>query len=342
MKNKRQYSEASAFLDGVTDLTELLARYDSYAEEREAAEARVIAIIDDINSRRDPEEELFTVSNPADAVDRLSVSNALFYAFGNNLELNYKQIDKGSYIAARGYRSGAGLTNEQRKNSYIASKPVVCKYLFGKCGYWDNEKCDSALNYQIEYILKKQDSDIKNIGEIVTDIFKIRYVINMMYLLSDSGKQSEAEAVALIAASILAVPELVDAIKYTILFAWGYVESAKDLRMLFAGNKLPMFKNSSNWNTPLYQLVGFRMYLDSYSNAGGELGYEEFLKAFLLMEDISQITLGLMDIMEMDIRLTPGNSSFRMDGQIYQSDIEVNLSSSYGYGCTIKRFYSYE
>lgn len=342
MKNKRQYSEASAFLDGVTDLAELLARYDSYAEEREAAEARVIAIIDDINSRRDPEEELFTVSNPADAVDRLSVSNALFYAFGNNLELNYKQIDKGSYIAARGYRSGAGLTNEQRNNSHIASKPVVCKYLFGKCGYWDNEKYDSALNYQIEYILKKQDSDIKNIGEIVTDIFKIRYVINMMYLLSDSGKQSEAEAVALIAASILAVPELVDAIKYTILFAWGYVESAKDLRMLFSGNKLPMLKNSSNWNTPLYQLVGFRMYLDSYSNAGGELGYEEFLKAFLLMEDISQITLGLMDIMEMDIRLTPGNSSFRMDGQIYQSDIEVNLSSSYGYGCTIKRFYSYE
>jgi hypothetical protein len=49
-----------------------------------------------------------------------------------------------------------------------------------------------------------------------------------------------------------------------------------------------------------------------------------------------------MDIMEMDIRRTPGNSAFMMDRQVYQLTADVNVSSGYGYDCSIKRFYSYE
>jgi len=46
--------------------------------------------------------------------------------------------------------------------------------------------------------------------------------------------------------------------------------------------------------------------------------------------------------MEMDIRKTPGNSQFRADGLIYQLWADVNVSSKYGYGCEIRRFYTYE
>ena len=49
-----------------------------------------------------------------------------------------------------------------------------------------------------------------------------------------------------------------------------------------------------------------------------------------------------VDIMEMDIRRTPGNSAFMMDRQVYQLTADVNVSSGYGYDCSIKRFYSYE
>ena len=50
----------------------------------------------------------------------------------------------------------------------------------------------------------------------------------------------------------------------------------------------------------------------------------------------------LMDVMEMDIRMTPGNSRFRMDGLIYQLVADVNVTSEYGYGCNIRRFFTYE
>lgn len=342
IKTKYGLASADELFADVIDLGDILGQYDSYASEREAAEERVFAIIEGINSNREPSNEPVTISNPADSVDKLSTSNVLFYAFGNDMNLDYRQINKGDYISNRGYVNGAGLKSSQKQNTALFSKAVMGKYIFEKCGYYGNEKDNGALRYQIEYILKEQDSDLKNIGEVATDIFKIRYVTNMSYLLSDSSKMAEAEALASIVAAILFSPELIDAVKYTILFAWGYVESAKDIRMLFDGNKLPISKNAGNWNTPLYQLVGFRMYLNDYSASGGEFGYEEYLKCFYMFENLNKMTVNLMDVMEMDIRLTPGNANFKMDGQIYQLTADVNLSSKYGYGCNIKRFNSYE
>ena len=342
IKTKYGLGVVDNMFNDVIDMNELLGQYDNYAAQRQEAEERVLAIIDEENGKRGPDEEPYTISNPADSVDKLSGSNTLFYAFGNKTNLNAKGINSSNYISNRGYVNGAGLRSTQKQAGAIASKAIIEKYIFDKCGYYGKEKSDSALNYQIEYIIKGQDSDIKNMEKITADIFKTRYVINMAYLLTDSAKQGEAETLATIVCCLLLLPELVEAVKYTILFAWGYVESAKELRMLFDGNKLPIIKHSGNWNTPLYQLIGFRMYLDNYKASGGELGYEEYLIGFLTIENLDKMTLRLMDIMEMDIRLTPGNSAFRMDGQIYQATAEVNMSSNYGYGCNVKRFSTYE
>lgn len=342
MKTKYGVGMIDDIFNDTIDMNDLLNDYDDYAAQREEAEEKVQEIIDEINSGLGPDDEPFAISNPADSVEKLSDSNALFYALGNKKNLNMNGINLSSYISKRKFANGAGLRSSQGRADGITSKAITTKYIFDYLGFYGNERDESALNYQIEYLICGEDSDLKNLQKIASDIFKTRYAINMIYLLGDEAKKSEAEIVATVACCLLFVPELIEYVKYTILFAWGYAESAKDLRILFDGHCLPLSKNASNWNTPLSQLIFFRANLGNYSHTGGELDYEGYLKAFLFIKNLNEITLRLMDVMEMDMRITPGNSSFRMDAQIYQLTAEVNLSSSYGYGCNIRRFYTYE
>ena len=55
------------------------------------------------------------------------------------------------------------------------------------------------------------------------------------------------------------------------------------------------------------------------------------------IKNIDEKTVRLMDVMEMDIRKTPGNEAFRMDGMIFSLSAEVNVYSSYGSSVSIKR-----
>jgi hypothetical protein len=48
-----------------------------------------------------------------------------------------------------------------------------------------------------------------------------------------------------------------------------------------------------------------------------------------------------MDIMEMDIRLTPGNMYFCMDSCFDSYLADISISSAFGYHCDIKKRYGY-
>lgn len=169
-----------------------------------------------------------------------------------------------------------------------------------------------------------------------------RYVVNMAYLYSDSQKKSEAMILATVATTAIGMPELAEAVSQSILLAWGYAESAQDLRILFDGHKLSPVKTGEDWNISLAELVDFKAALGNYhAPANGTLDYKGFLLGFLFLENDRELNMRLMDIMEMDIRLTPGNQAFRMDNQIYSLSMKVNVSSRFGYGCSIQRYYSY-
>lgn len=342
MKVKYGVGYLPMFRNDSDDVIGLIDEYDSYHSSRESAKDNVDSIIEEYNSTLPEDEEPYSISNPADSVEDISESNVLFYALGETSDIDFRSVDVNALISNRTYTEGIGLRATQHAPDGPDFKLLLIDYIYDKCGYYKHEKDNSALSYEIEYILEGNGEDIKNMEEIAEKIFKIRYVVNMSYLLSSSSKQAEAEAMAIAATSAIGLPELVEAVKYTILFAWGYAESAKDLRILYDGHGLYLTKTDASWNTPLEQLVGFKDHLSEYSPPGGPLDYKSFLDVFLIAKSVKEINFGLMDIMEMDVRKTRGNSDFKMDNQIYQLTAEVNVSSRYGYGCNIKRYYSYE
>ena len=321
---------------GSEDIAKRKDEFDSLNSQRKSADGSVDEILNEINSTLSEEEEPYSVSNPADAVEGYRDDSMLIYALGERRQsLAYGSTDVNSLISHRTVTNGVGLMGS--KDTGLMSDLSMNNYIFEKCGYFDKEKADSRLKYQIEYILKGKGDDAANLSLVASDIFKIRYAINEAYLWNSAVRKMEAEEVAIAATSAVGVPALTEAVKASILFAWGYAESAQDLRILYDGHPLPNTKNDSNWNISIAELPVFAGCLDNYKISASGMEYKDYLYGFLVIKNIDEKTVRLMDVMEMDIRKTPGNEAFRMDGMIFSLSAEVNVYSSYGSSVSIKR-----
>lgn len=326
----------------IPDMEQLNNDYESYNSERDAANDSITAFEEEYNANLEEGEDPIEISNPADSVESLTPGGALLYAFDNVESISRSVYDINSCISHRNYSQGAGLYDNQESPYGLINDQLFYSYLFDKCGYYSEEKDKSVLKYQIEYILKGNNSDVANLQDVADDIFKIRYALNMAYLSTSLSKQAEAEEMALAATSAVGFPELAEIVKWSILFAWGYAESAKDIRILYDGHSLGAVKTDEDWNTPLSQMIDFKLHLSEYRIPLGSISYKDYLYGFILLESREDQNMRLMDVMEMDVRNTAGNGHFRMDSLIYQLIATVNVSSKYGYGYEITRMYSYE
>jgi len=325
------------------ELEDAKEEFELYKSRRESLDEQIDEYVKEYNTTQTTENEIYDVSNPSDSVEKSPDGGILYYAFGNKGTLSSKSVILEKYISHRGYINGYGLYESQDEPYSVSDKALVHKYIFDKLGFQGQEKDGCALDYQIEYLLEGKGSDIDNLEAILKRIFYIRYATNMAYLKTDVQKQNEAYSLALTATSVIAQPELAEVVKEAIILAWAYAESAKDMRILFDGNSLSPSKNATDWNTSLDEVPNFKDHLSNYHvPIAGSLDYESFLQSFLLLLNSKKENMRLMDIMEMDIRLTSGNANFRMDNQIYQLHVFSNISSTYGYGFSIKRSFSYQ
>ena len=163
----------------------------------------------------------------------------------------------------------------------------------------------------------------------------------MMYLFSCQQKVNEVELLAGALSVLLFVPELFEPLKYSILFAWTFAESVSDLKILLGGGKVPIFKSDSSWKLSLSNMFNFRDNIDSSGSDEG-LSYKDYLRIKLFMTPHTDKILRMMDVIEMDIRKTEGNSEFMLDYCIDVFRAELVVGTRYGYECKIERIYGYE
>ena len=283
------------------------------------------------------------LDNPADYVKNIKNQGILGLALPPGKEVSSAWIHPEYYLSHRQISSGKGtLETQETLIDKATERLLFWEYLMEKCSRYSETKEKSVLKYQIEYLLKGKESDLENLEHVLKDILLIREGINYFYLISDKGKVAEADSLAWLVSLVLFSPEIKEAVKATILFAWSYAESVKDVRILLDGNKLPLLKTKSTWNTPLSQLLMFTSCLDQYKRLDEGMVYEDYLKFFLSLKSEKELLYRFMDICEMDIRITEGNEFFQMDGCISAVKAKANVSSGYGKGYQITRTYSYE
>ncbi len=340
MKEKTGMSFAEEWIP--EDFLEREAEFGGLESQNNNSHSLIDEIIEELNASKEDCEEEIAISNPADQVQSMRAGSILSFAVKNSEEISCKSVPIFSYISHRNRKEGAGLKSGQVSPGGMIEKVLFQQYLQDKCGYFRNAKEDGALSYQQEYLLYGKESDMENLEAFANQVFKLRYVINAAYLFGSSAKMAEVSELAAVVTAGIGSPQLYEAVKITILFAWCYAESIQDMRILFDGEGTAAVKSDATWNIPLNELLMFTSSLDSYKAVEKGITYGDYIRSFLFVKEEEILRMRLMDLMEMDIRGTQGNQNFRMDHCVYQLKADVNISSAYGYGYSICREYSYE
>lgn len=312
----------------------------------EAERNNIQAQIDSIELPKvdDENQELKEVplDNPADKINAFRVGGVLKLVLKDFSAISREVVHTEDYISHRAMYKGTGLSSELQMPVGLIDNLLFDEYIFQKCGRYGKDLDKSLLKYQIEYILGGKESDIENLEKVAKQLLAWREVANVIYILSDEVKCAEARALALTLTAVLQVPALIEPVKYSILFAWAYIESLCDVKSLLNGGRVPIIKTAADWKTDIDSVANFTGTIPENDNGQSGQDYGDYLRIMLFLQSDDIKKMRLMDIMEMDIRKTPGNMYFRMDACFDSFSADISISSAFGYHIDIRKRYGYD
>lgn len=285
-------------------------------------------------------EQTIQVENPVAEVCTYWESGILNYVTEDREKLSSRSIPNGSRLSDRDLLEGTGMNPAVVFEDSWWQQLIFHEYVMAYTGHYGAEKEEGYLQYQTEYIIAGQDNDLENLKSVVTAIFSIRAAANLLYLLSDAEKMEIAEMLAYGFATLLTLPELGPVFQTILVLTWALAESLYDTSVLLKGERVPLFKSAGDWHYSVEEIVSFDGIADGEKGKSG-LAYSDYLRLFLMLQDKKTTTYRLMDIMEMDIRRTPGNQYFRMDGCIDSLTAVLQYSGRDGKTYSITRSYGY-
>lgn len=279
------------------------------------------------------------VKNPTDALEKKRKEGIFTWAVANPSGLSDKSLNMNDLIMARMNNGNVNQGNMRQDKVSTTDKALerffFQEYLMRYMGHYGTERDESALSYQIEYLIAGKNNDMDNLRSVVSALLAIREVANTVYILSDQNKCMTAETLGYLLASAMLIPEAGDLIKLIILFGWAYAESIYDVKTLLAGGKIPLMKDASTWHYDLDAALSLGNNSKITESKG--LSYEDYLRIMLMLQNEDTLTARAMNMVEADIRLTAGNEYFRLDGCIDAVEACVRIKSAYGYSCEITR-----
>lgn len=284
-----------------------------------------------------------TIENPTNQLEAVRREGILKWVTEDVGALSDRCIVQDSLIMSRMEQGMVNQGNIDLEEISLAEELVerflFQEYLLRYMGHYGQEDEDNALVYQIEYLIAGESSDLDNLRSVANRLCMLREVANTIYILSDETKCMEAELLATALSAVVQLPELMKLLKLAILLGWAYAESLYDVETLLSGGRVPLMKKEDTWH---YSLQGALQATDRGSKEETEgLSYEDYLRIFMALTNLNTLTGRAMNLVEADIRMTAGNSSFRLDGCYDQVEVCIQIESAYGYEYSITRRRSY-
>lgn len=257
--------------------------------------------LDELETMLDENEvELSEEDSPLDEIAGLKSTALLSMLVPNQEELSDRSISLETLASKRQLEKGSYT---QDTSNGATDKIFFVAYVMEHFSDMTNQNEENALLYELEYLLGGCASDRENLEKVCKKIVNIRTVANYTYLLTDSTKQAEADALALTVCSLVGLPELEELLKQALLFAWAYGESVMDMRVLLKGEKVPFVKTSESWQLDIDNLFSLGTENEVASEKGSEKGlsYQDYLKGFLLLEGKETLSMRCLDLIESNL-----------------------------------------
>lgn len=283
---------------------------------------------------RQEEEELPEENNPLSDVQRLKDTNLITLVAPEWENLSEKSIDLSVLPSGRELQQG-NFGEESEKS--LTDKAFFHAYLAEHFGSLTDSKEGRALLYEQEYLLGGYASDKENLETVCEKIVNIRMVANYTYLLTDSTRQAEAEAVATGLCSLLTVPEISQVVKYLLMFGWAYGEGIVDLRSLLKGERVPLMKTADTWQLQLANLgsLGTEEEISGEKDFTSGLSYKDYLKALLLMEKTEVLCVRSLDLIESHLEI-------KTDACMTKAEIKTKLTLRRGVRDSFTTMFGYQ
>ena len=299
----------------------------------------------EVESDKNQDLEGFSYQDITDCIDSVLGKGILYMTIAETQKLSEVVIEKENYVSERmsegNVNQGCGLPSDIASPDGIDDEILFGEYLLKKYGSYTHPKEDSLLTYQLEYILCGRSSDVANLRVTADSLIGLRSASNLIYLMGNPEKLQEVELIAAIVCLLLGV-DAIEPLKYIMLVLWAYVEAIYDIKLLFAGGEVPLFKNKESWHYDFSGIFeGFFQEDEEHEEYEG-LDYEAYLRLLLLMMNKENKVARAMDIMEMDIRLTSGNEAFRMDRCIDYMKVTFGFVGSRGEKFVFSKSIRYE
>lgn len=257
----------------------------------------------------------------------------------SDVAVNTKDYYSGRVHAGR-VNAGIGLHEGVQKADGLVDELIYGEYLMKMCGNYRDQKEDSLLKYQIEYILYGFSSDSSNLSACIATLFAVRSVGNLISIYSSSTMKNQAEATAKMICALLLSPELAPVLKEILIGIWAMAESVADVKNLLDGGKVPLIKKDNQWSLSL--LGALTGDFEGSKKRDEGLSYQMYLRVLLgLMDKQTKVTRSL-DIVEMDIRQTKGNEQFRIDRCLDYMKVQFGFMDAQGHDFVFERMMCYE
>ncbi len=318
--------------DIASEKREVDTEMEEVVEEAEEAEEQAIweATGEDVSVSIDFE-------NPTTALEQKRRQGILELTVDNPGALSGRELQTDFLVAARMEENQVSRGNWPAKadaENTLLERFFFQEYLLSYLGYYGAEKEAGALCYQMEYLIAGKENDLDNLLSVANRLCLMREVANAVYLFADEEKCMMAEALANIVAVLAGLPELAPLLKVSLLLGWAFAESLYDVKVLLAGGRIPLIKDKDSWH---YDLEGALQGTGDIDEEEEGLSYEDYLRIFMMLTDLEVLTKRAMNIIEADIRRTPGNSHFRLDGCYDRIEACAEVHSVYGHQLEITR-----
>lgn len=230
-------------------------------------------------------------------------------------------LPAGTQISGKGFSGNDRVSlryrelgkNPQKPTIGFADKAILEQYIVEYLSNFVDQQEGHAMDYELEYILAGKENDPENLKNVVERILATREAANFAYLFTDSAKQSEALAMAVLLAGPTANPVVIEAIKLGLITSWAFCESILDMRTLLSGERIPFAKSTATWTS---SLANISQLLSGYTKAISSpmgLSYTDYLGTMIMLEPLETIAYRTMDVQEYTVRQSTGYANFRMD-----------------------------
>lgn len=226
---------------------------------------------------------------------------------------------------------------------------IFDEYIMEKLGCYTKTVDDTALDYEIEYVLFGQEADGSNLSFTMMEIFFIRAAANVITISTDQKKMEAIKDASEILNLICKyVPK--EAWEATLVCVWAGLEGVSDIKHLLKGERIPLIKEGKDMRVSITGVFDGESLPEIPKENGQlveddkyELGltYRDYLRILLLTVPPPIKVYRVMSIIEQDIRLTKGNTYFRFDACTDAVGVVMTLQSGFGKELVAERKYYY-